>query len=57
MTEFVTLVAVGVVVVGLGVLAAGFLLTAVGWLVSHLVSHSGSTGPRVRGGGPRAPGA
>jgi hypothetical protein len=33
MTEFVTLVALGVLVVGLGVLAAAYLLTTVGWLV------------------------
>ncbi|MCF6737008.1 hypothetical protein [Blastococcus sp. KM273129] len=33
MMEFVTLVALGVLVVGLGVWVAAWLLTAVGWLV------------------------
>ena len=33
MTEFVALVALGVLIVGLGVLAAAYLLTVVGWLV------------------------
>jgi hypothetical protein len=39
MIEFITLVALGVLVVGLGVLAAAYLLTAVGWLVVRGVLH------------------
>ena len=51
MTEFVTLVALGVLVVGLGVLAAAYLLTAVGWLVVHGFRRSGRTRIGTRGGG------
>lgn len=40
MTDFVTLVALGVLVVGLGVLAAAYLLTAMGWLVVRGVRHA-----------------
>ena len=43
MTEFVALVALGVLVVGLGVLTAAYLLTAVGWLVVREVRRSGLT--------------
>ena len=41
MTEFVAMVALGVLVVGLGVLATAYLLTAVGWLVVRGVRRSG----------------
>jgi hypothetical protein len=51
MTEFVTLVALGVLVVGLGVLAAAYLLTAVGWLVVHGFRRRGRTRIGTRGGG------
>jgi hypothetical protein len=40
MTEFVALVALGVLVVGLGVLAAAYVLAAVGWLVARGVRRS-----------------
>ena len=50
MTEFVTLVVLGVLVVGLGVLAAAYLLTAVGWFVVRRVRRSGQTGPGTRDG-------
>jgi hypothetical protein len=46
MTEFVSLVALGVLVVGLGVLAVACLLTALGWLVVHGVRRSGPSGTR-----------
>lgn len=57
MTEFVALVALGVLVVGLGVLAAAYLVTAVGWLVVRgvrrvvLARHGRTTersGPKAR---------
>lgn len=48
MTEFVALVALGVLVLGLGVLAVGCLMTAVGWLVMRGVRHSGSLTPGGR---------
>jgi hypothetical protein len=50
MTEFVTLVALGALVVGLGVLVAAYLLAAVGWLVVRGVRRGGRTGPGTRGG-------
>jgi hypothetical protein len=53
MTEFVTLVALGVLVVGLGVLAAAYLLTGVGWLVVRGVRRSGLARLGTRGGGHR----
>jgi hypothetical protein len=55
MTEFVALVAVGVLVLGLGVLAAGCLVTAVGWLVMRVVGRRGADGPEapVRGHWPQ----
>ncbi|MGY1738796.1 hypothetical protein [Geodermatophilus sp. SYSU D00684] len=53
MTEFVALVAAGVVVVGLGALAAGSVLTAVGWLAVRLVRHGGDGGPGPLGSTPR----
>jgi len=43
MTEFVALVALGVILVGLGVLAAAYLLMVVGWLVLRGVRRSGLT--------------
>jgi hypothetical protein len=43
MTEFVALVAVGVLVVGLGVLVAAYVLTLVGWLVLRGIRRSGLT--------------
>jgi len=45
MTEFVALVALGVLLVGLGVLAAAYLLMVVGWLVLRGVWRSGLTTP------------
>ncbi|MBB3085476.1 hypothetical protein [Geodermatophilus sabuli] len=48
MTEFVTLVALGVVVVGVGVLVAAYLLTAVVWLVARGVRRRGQVGPSPR---------
>jgi hypothetical protein len=45
MTEFVTLVALGVLVVGFGVLAAAYLLTALGWLVVRVVRRGGGHRP------------
>lgn len=56
MTEFVTLVVLGVLVVGLGVLVAACLLTAVGWLMARAVRHNGPTGPGTRDGECRPPG-
>ncbi|MGY1725441.1 hypothetical protein ACI79J_00570 [Geodermatophilus sp. SYSU D01062] len=53
MTEFVALVAAGVVVVGLGVLAAGSVLTAVGWTAVRLVRNGGDGGPGPLGSTPR----
>jgi hypothetical protein len=53
MTEFVTLVALGVLVVGLGVLAAAYLLTGVGWLVVRGVRRSGLARLGTRSGGHR----
>ena len=53
MSEFVTLVALGVLVVGLGTLAAAYLLTAVGWLVVRGVRRSGLVRPGTRDGQPR----
>jgi len=53
MSEFVTLVALGVLVVGLGTLAAAYLLTAVGWLVVRGVRRSGLVRPGTREGQPR----
>jgi uncharacterized membrane protein YjgN (DUF898 family) len=55
MAEFVTLVALGVLVVGLGVLAAAYLLTAVGWLVVRGIRHSRLARPQARDGEHRAP--
>jgi len=55
MTEFVTLVALGVLVVGLGVLAAAYLLTAVGWLVVRGVRRAGLARPGTRDGEHRSP--
>jgi hypothetical protein len=55
MTEFVTLVALGVLVVGLGVLAVAYLLTAVGWLVVRGVRRSAPARPRMRDGEHRPP--
>jgi hypothetical protein len=56
MTEFVTLVALGVLVVGLGVLAAACLLTAAGWLVGRGIRRSGPVRPGTRDGEHRRPG-
>jgi hypothetical protein len=56
MTEFVTLVALGVLVVGLGVLLAAYLLTTVGWLVVRRVRRSGRSSHGTRGGEDRPPG-
>jgi hypothetical protein len=56
MTEFVTLVALGVLVVGLGVLAAAYLLTAVGWLVVRGVRRGEPTRSTAREGGHPPPG-
>jgi hypothetical protein len=50
MAEFVSLVALGVLVVGLGVLAAAYLLTAAGWLVVRGIRHGGSAGTRTHDG-------
>jgi len=55
MTEFVTLVALGVLVVGLGVLAAAYLLTGVGWLVVRGVRRSWPARLGTSGGGHRPP--
>jgi hypothetical protein len=55
MSEFVTLVALGVLVVGLGALATAYLLTAVGWLVVHGVRRSGLAGSGSRDDEPRPP--
>jgi hypothetical protein len=56
MTEFVTLVALGVLVVGLGVLVTAYLLTTVGWLVVRRVRRSGRSSHGTRGGEDRPPG-
>jgi hypothetical protein len=56
MTEFVALVAVGVIVVGLGVLVAACLLTGVGWLVLRRVRRGRPTTPRTNSGENRFPG-
>ncbi len=48
MTDFGTLVALGVLVVGLGVLVAASLVTAVGWLVLLGVRHARPAGPATR---------
>jgi hypothetical protein len=53
MTEFVTLIALGVLAVGLGALAAACLLTAVGWLVVRGVRRTGLAGSGTRDGGHR----
>lgn len=50
MTEFVALVALGVLVVGLGVLAVAYVLAAVGWLVIRGVQRSGPARPGTRDG-------
>jgi hypothetical protein len=55
MTEFVTLVALGVLVVGLGVLAVACLLTAAGWLVVREVRRSGPARLGMRDGEHRPP--
>ena len=57
MAEFVTLVALGVLVVGLGVLAAACLVTAVGWLVLRGVGRSGLARAGMRDDEHRSPGA
>jgi len=57
MTEFVALVAVGVLVLGLGVLAVGCLMTAVGWLVVRVVGRRGPDGPDAPVRGRRPHGA
>jgi hypothetical protein len=56
MTEFVTLVAIGVVVVGLGVVTAAYLLTAVGWLVVRTVRRRRPPRIGTRGSRHRSPG-
>jgi hypothetical protein len=56
MTEFVTLVALGVLVVGLGVLATAYLVTALGWLVVRVVRRSGRARSGTRSGGHRPTG-
>jgi hypothetical protein len=56
MTEFVTLVALGVLVSGLAVLAAGFLLAAIGWLVVRSVRPGWPAGSGTRGEEHRRPG-
>jgi hypothetical protein len=48
MTEFVTLVALGVLFVGLGVLCAAALLTTVGWLLLQWVRHGSPPSPDRR---------
>jgi hypothetical protein len=55
MMEFVSLVALGALVVGVGVLAAAYLLTAVGWLVLRGVRHGLLTRPGTRDGEHRQP--
>ena len=50
MTEFVALVALGVLVLGLGVLVVSCVMTAVGWLVLRGVRRSGPLGPGMRDG-------
>jgi hypothetical protein len=55
MAEFVTLVAIGVLVVGLGVLAGAYVLTAVGWLVVRGVRHGRLASPGTRDGEHRPP--
>jgi hypothetical protein len=55
MTEFVILVALGVLVVGLGVLVAAYLLTAVGWLVVRRIRRSGLAESGTRQGDHRPP--
>ena len=57
MTEFVALVALGVLVVGLGVLAAASLLTTVGWLVVRGVRRSRLARHGTDGGEKRPTGA
>ena len=56
MTEFVALVALGVLVVGLGVLAAAYLLTVAGWLVLRGVRRRGLTLTGTGSGKNRPPG-
>ena len=57
MTEFVTLVALGVLVVGLCVLAVACLVTAVGWLVLRGVRRRGLARAGMRDDEHRPPGA
>jgi len=53
MTEFVALVALGVLVLGLGVLVASCVMMAVGWLVLRGVRRSGPPGPGTHDGADR----
>jgi len=57
MTEFVTLVALGVLVVGLGALGAAYLLTLVTWLVVRGLRRSRLTTYRTDDGEKRPGGA
>jgi hypothetical protein len=53
MTEFLTLVGLGVLVVGLGVLAASYLLTMLGRLVVRIARRWWPTRTGTRGDGHR----
>jgi hypothetical protein len=53
MTEFVALVALGVLVLGLGALVVSCVMTAVGWLVLRGVRRSGPLGSGMRDGADR----